>query len=611
MAFDERDPVKIRQVFDRLREAAASVKDYEHQFFNPYFATRYIDSILSIEEIGYKLYDRAKGVLNQECINDDPGLLASMKHFEIMISSWQRNRLEQLANGIIDSKDYDNGYKEKAKEYLEDTQRVLNQRIKFLESIIDSEDFHQILLLKKDLNNNGKNCMLKHMESQYAVLQLQLHHVNGLIEFINNTRNADICISSKGNLSELTKGVNSSGFKIHDEELAQIRNLGEDSFYRLDELPIVSVNSPTTRSAIGQVAGLFASSALKFSFTKKSVPTSNDLIDTGIFDITKVVLSQQEESDHLLDILSFGFGSTTKSLKILRKVAQYVSESISGKVSKSGLFESPTMQITNDVKVFAEKLGNIMPKGILKSVTDEPALAGNDINGHENINGIHHYFGKYTLDAINSILKLRIKDAGIADVKVVSNNYSFIDSSNNNMDKLLVELSAINAPVILAPLNLFNKHAAGLMFTKQESGTMLYYIDPENQQIPSALAQIFREYRLDTKQLTLETQKYANCGPEVIEDFMFCLTGQRLSQEEAISYHSLLVERELLNSDALENQYSNLVINPVSKDLIPEDMGIMEFICSSSDYMDNIGYIGTEESSGSDLLVDFAIDIIV
>jgi hypothetical protein len=301
----------------------------------------------------------------------------------------------------------------------------------------------------------------------------------------------------------------------------------------------------------------------------------------------------------------------TKSLKLLRKVAQYVSESISGQVSKNGLSESPTMQITNDVTVFAEKLRNIMPKGILKGVNDEPALAGNDINRNDDINGIHHYFGKYTLGAINSILKLRIKDAGITNVKVVSNNYSFIDSSNNNIDKLLVELSAIESPVILAPLNLFNKHAAGLMFIKQESGTMLYYIDPENQQIPSSLAQIFREYRLDAKQLTLETQKYANCGPEVIEDFMFCLTGQRLSQEEAISYHSLLVERELLNSDVAENQYSNLAINQVNKDLIPEDMDIMEFICSSSDYMDNMGYIGTEGSSGSDLLVDFAIDIVV
>ena len=597
LAFDERDGVKIGQVFNRLREASANINDYEHQFFNPYFATRYVDSMLSTEEIESTLYDRAGDVLNQGCITDDPSLLASMKRFEVMISSLQRNRLEQLANGSIDTKNHDTEYQEKGKRYLEDAKRVLNQKIKSLENMVDSEDFHQILLSTNDLNNNGKNCMLKHMESQYAILQLQLQYVNGLIEFINNSKNGDICISSKNHLSKLAKEFHSSGLKIHDEEIAQIRNLGEDSFFKLDALPIVSVNSLTTRSAISQVAGLFANSALKFSFTKKFGSTANDLTDTGIFDITKVILSQQEESDQLLDILSFGFASTTKSLKLLSKVGQYISETISGQVSKIELSESSTRQISNYVKVFADKLRNIIPKGVLKTVTDEPvALAGNDIDRNDDINGIHHYFGKYTLDAINSILELRIKDAGIANVQVVSSNYSFIDSSNNNMDKLIIELSAIDVPVILVPLNLFNKHAVGLMFIKQESGTMLYYIDPENQQIPFSLEQIFKEYQLDTKELRLETQKYANCGPEVVENFMLCLTGKRLSQEEAISYHSLLVERKLLNGDALENQYSDMSINSVSKYLIAEDLGYME-------------YVGSELPE-SDLIIDFTTDSI-
>jgi len=145
---------------------------------------------------------------------------------------------------------------------------------------------------------------------------------------------------------------------------------------------------------------------------------------------------------------------------------------------------------------------------------------------------------------------------------------------------------------------------------------MLYYIDPENKEIPSSLAQIFREYQLDTKELILEPQKYANCGPEVIENFMLCLTGKRLSQEEAISYHSLLVERKLLSGDALENQYSDMSINSVSKDLTPEDMDIMELICGSSYCVDNTGYIEYTSYAEpvlpeSDLLVDFTIDSII
>ncbi len=47
-------------------------------------------------------------------------------------------------------------------------------------------------------------------------------------------------------------------------------------------------------------------------------------------------------------------------------------------------------------------------------------------------------------------------------------------------------------------------------------------------------------------QLAVEQQKYANCGPEVIENFILYLTGKRLSQEKAIELHSKLVENALL-----------------------------------------------------------------
>jgi hypothetical protein len=47
-------------------------------------------------------------------------------------------------------------------------------------------------------------------------------------------------------------------------------------------------------------------------------------------------------------------------------------------------------------------------------------------------------------------------------------------------------------------------------------------------------------------QLKVEQQKYANCSVEVIEDFIFYLTNERLSQEQAIPYHSYLLEQSLL-----------------------------------------------------------------
>lgn len=53
--------------------------------------------------------------------------------------------------------------------------------------------------------------------------------------------------------------------------------------------------------------------------------------------------------------------------------------------------------------------------------------------------------------------------------------------------------------------------------------------------------------KLMVKHLKVEQQQYSNCGPEVVENFMLYLTGERLSQEEAVPYHSELLERELLD----------------------------------------------------------------
>ena len=55
---------------------------------------------------------------------------------------------------------------------------------------------------------------------------------------------------------------------------------------------------------------------------------------------------------------------------------------------------------------------------------------------------------------------------------------------------------------------------------------------------------------VNLREIELELQKYNNCGPEVIENFIFYLTdGNRLSQEEAIVLHSLLLENSLLMGD--------------------------------------------------------------
>ena len=77
------------------------------------------------------------------------------------------------------------------------------------------------------------------------------------------------------------------------------------------------------------------------------------------------------------------------------------------------------------------------------------------------------------------------------------------------------------------------------------------YIDPMNNPIPSELLEVIQNILSDSQyeQIKVEQQKYANCSPEIIENFIFYLTGTRVSQEKAIELHSKLVENQLLNSN--------------------------------------------------------------
>ncbi len=166
------------------------------------------------------------------------------------------------------------------------------------------------------------------------------------------------------------------------------------------------------------------------------------------------------------------------------------------------------------------------------------------------------------MGAIKNILKLRIQDTGIDKVKITENNYIFTDKNSNNIQNLIEELNTYtDSSIILVPLSLSNKHATGIICQidrqQAEDNLKIYYLDSLNHQIPAELEQIFKHNQLDIKQLTAETQRYANCGPELIENFMLYLTGERLPQEEAIVHHSFLVEQNLLQNN-IETELSLL-----------------------------------------------------
>jgi len=341
----------------------------------------------------------------------------------------------------------------------------------------------------------------------------------------------------------------------------------------------------------------------------------------GIFDIIRVIFSEEEnpatyEKDSTISIMAFAFANTIEILKILRKVGKYVAEDIKENMNKvvsncKQSFAQLTTKVTEQVEMFSTKIANINPNGLLKApkkpaedasetISDfsdddsDVSLEGsnNDITKKADINGINSYFGKYTLDGVKHIMKLRLQDAGIDNVKVSNNSYSFIDRDKNNIQDLFDELESFSSPVtILVPLNLYNKHAAGIIClidhegnnsindnnseinTKNNSNSntskfknniKIFYIDPENQSIPTDLDQIFKHHELDVESLIVETQEYANCGPEVIENFMLYLTGERLSQTESIPYHSLLVEHDLPIIGCIKESMAELAFDDIA-----------------------------------------------
>ena len=170
------------------------------------------------------------------------------------------------------------------------------------------------------------------------------------------------------------------------------------------------------------------------------------------------------------------------------------------------------------------------------------------------IGDINKYWGKYTLDGIAKILKLRINDLNLLkDILVL--DAIFLDEENSNIHELIKKIVAVDEDkTILVPLNIFNKHAVGLVLEKSAGNVIkITYMDPSNEEMPkslkgliySALKQIGFEIEAVIQEFSVESQKYGNCGPEVIENFIYYLTGRRVSQEESIELHSELMEQKL------------------------------------------------------------------
>ncbi|MGN7619483.1 MAG: hypothetical protein ACTJLN_01470 [Rickettsia amblyommatis] len=190
-----------------------------------------------------------------------------------------------------------------------------------------------------------------------------------------------------------------------------------------------------------------------------------------------------------------------------------------------------------------------------------------------NIGWICSYFGEYTIKAIEEILKLRINNVSLEDVNIVRGY--ILQENCNNLQRMISDLIQTKSKITLAPLNLYNKHAVGVICIKDQGNNLqLYYLDSSNEHIPETLKQMFIDNSLQIIQLPTKQQSYANCGPELIENFILYLTGDRASEDKAIELHSKLVENELLEKGDLKSYLlfgqSTELLGGISSGTVPE-----------------------------------------
>ena len=205
-------------------------------------------------------------------------------------------------------------------------------------------------------------------------------------------------------------------------------------------------------------------------------------------------------------------------------------------------------------------LASKRPNVLLDSDLDDDATSaeGQQLSlWQQPIHGIAEHYVRYCSSGINVLLPLRIKNAELSDIAILK--ASFLNA-NTILDLLDVALTRIHHGFnnVALPLNIQEKHWVGMLIKKKESVLEITYLDSENaglsQNIKDLIVNFLSEthYNINLIEAKLEQQKYGNCDPELIENFIKLLTGTRVSQEEAVIKHSKLFEQSLLSGDNLE-----------------------------------------------------------
>ena len=164
------------------------------------------------------------------------------------------------------------------------------------------------------------------------------------------------------------------------------------------------------------------------------------------------------------------------------------------------------------------------------------------------------YWFEYSGVGVNSILKLRL--AGIKNVEILR-ELIWDETTKFSIKQFIRSIIEINkeGSKIVLPINIYGKHWASLVI----DGNIAYYLDSENHSIPTQMKEALIDLKLEVFEVETEQQYYNNCGVEMIENIVFVLTGERVTQEKAIFLHSMLFERHLHNSNSILKKTEKII----------------------------------------------------
>ena len=191
---------------------------------------------------------------------------------------------------------------------------------------------------------------------------------------------------------------------------------------------------------------------------------------------------------------------------------------------------------------------------------------------YEHAEGLYHdYFSTYSKVGMEELLKLRLQQNNETqndNTKIFIPDYA-VDKNLGCLERLisdikskLTEFNQLPATLLIS-INYDAEHWVGMSVEFVDGKINVTYMDPEGNSMPKSLndglkvelAKSYPNTSIEITEKEVESQKYNNCGLEVIENLIAAVAGEaaRIEQDEILEAHSILYEQHLIEN-ALEEE---------------------------------------------------------